>query len=463
MQTMETTDVQKVLDAQQAYFYSGETKSTDFRLRQLNTLEQAIKAYEDRIIEAMKADLGKPSFEAYLTEIGVLLMSLKDMKKKLPKWAEPKKVKGTIMQVGSKSMIYPEPYGTVLVIGPFNYPFQLLIEPLLGAIAAGNTAVLKPSEFTPNVAAVVRDMIAEYFDPAYITVVEGEKETTSALIHAPFDYMFFTGSTPVGKIVMEAASKNLTPVTLELGGKSPAIVDEDADLDKAAEKIIWGKCMNNGQTCIAPDYVLVAEEMQTALVARLKTKIRHFYGDNPQVSPDLGRVVNDKHWQRLEKLLDPEKVVHGGSTDQTDLYIEPTLMTGVTMEDAVMQEEVFGPILPILTYRNLHEAVNIVRSFDKPLALYLFTNNPTVEEHILSTLSFGGGSVNDTILHLANPNLPFGGVGNSGIGAYHGKASFDTFTHYKSILKNKSRFSPSVMYPPYKESRLNAVRKWFSK
>ena len=367
-----------------------------------------------------------------------------------------------IHQVPSKSYIVHEPYGTVLIIGPFNYPFQLLIEPLIGAIAAGNCAVLKPSESTPTVSALVKKMIEETFASNYIRVIEGERETTSALINSPFDYIFFTGSVPVGKVVMEAAAKNLVPVTLELGGKSPVVVDKTANLDIAAKRILWGKLINAGQTCIAPDYVLVHKSIKDKFIEKLKETIVSFYGSDASKSADYGRIVDKRHLNRLASIIekDKERLVYGGSYNLNTLYIEPTILDNVTWDDAAMEDEIFGPILPLLEYEDINDAIRMINDHPKPLAFYIFTEDRTVENLALNSISFGGGCVNDTISHVASSYLPFGGVGNSGIGAYHGKYSFEIFSHKKSIIKKSTKVNIKLIFPPY-GNRVNLVRKIF--
>ncbi|WP_438351760.1 aldehyde dehydrogenase [Paenibacillus sp. FA6] len=442
------------------FFHSDQTRDIQFRLQQLSKLKEAIKANEKLIISALYQDLRKSEFEAYATEIGFALSSIGHTMKHLKKWMKPKKVKTPLHQFPSKSYIMKEPYGTVLIVGPFNYPFQLLIEPLIGAIATGNCVVLKPSENTPTVSAVIKKMMEDTFNKSYIRVIEGDKDTTSILIHTSFDYIFFTGSVAVGKIVMQAAAKNLIPVTLELGGKSPVIVDHTANIKLAAKRIIWGKLMNTGQTCIAPDYVLVHADIKQALINEMKAVITNFYGEDAKLSSDYGRIVNDRQFDRLTSILDKDRgnIVFGGRSVQEDLYIEPTLLTTESWSDAAMQDEIFGPILPIMEYRELDDAINMINSRPKPLSLYLFTEHGVVEKEVLSRVSFGGGCVNDTISHVANTNLPFGGVGNAGIGAYHGKYSFDTFSHAKSILKKSTKLDIKLIFPPYGD-KLKWVRK----
>lgn len=449
-----------MLDEHKEFFHRGATKEVSFRLNQLQKLKDNIKRYENRIITALQQDLGKSEFEAYSTEIGFTLDSIGYMMKRLKRWAKPVKVRTPLHLFPAKSYVLSEPYGTVLIIGPFNYPFQLLIEPLIGAIAAGNCAILKPSESTPAISAVIEELIQETFESQYIRVVQGEKETTNLLIHARFDYIFFTGSVPVGRIVMEAAAKNLVPVTLELGGKSPVIVDKSANLENAAKRIIWGKLINAGQTCIAPDYLLVHKDISKALIAAMKQSITTFYGQDAQNNSDYGRIVNERQLQRLAALIsrDQDKIIMGGNVIVEDRYIEPTLLYPAAWSDAAMEDEIFGPILPILDYEHLDEAIDSINERPKPLALYLFTEDKHVEQTVLSRVSFGGGCINDTISHVANSKLPFGGVGNSGIGGYHGKHSFELFSHRKSIVKRGTSIDPGIVYPPY-GNKVRLVRK----
>ena len=449
-----------IIKEHKAYYETGDTKDIAFRLKQLEKLKNAVKSNENLIIEALHKDLHKPELEAYATEIGFLYDSIKYFMKNLKKWAKVKRVKTPIVHLGSNSYIYPEPYGTVLIVGPYNYPFQLVIEPLVGAIAAGNCVVLKPSEFTPNVSKVLEKVIKESFDEKYIRLIQGEKETTSALINSPFDYIFFTGSVKVGKIVMEAAGRNLVPVTLELGGKSPTIVHKDANINAAAQRIVWGKFINTGQTCVAPDYIYVHKDVKNQLIEKMKESIKKFYGENPKASPDYGRIVNEAQIKRLIGLIDSNKVVVGGEYNEENLYIAPTIMKDVTWEDKVMEDEIFGPILPVLDYENLDEVIKIVNSRPKPLALYVFTESKPVGEKVIESISYGGGCVNDTITHLSTPHLPFGGVGSSGLGSYHGAKSFETFSHYKSVLKKSTKINLSFIFPPYSKEKLDLVKKY---
>jgi len=442
---------QKFYDSK-AFFNTQQTKDISFRKDQLKKLSKAIKSYESDILEALYTDLGKNKVEAYATEIGITLKSIKNARKELKNWTKTKNVDTPLYLFPTKSYIKKEPYGTVLIIAPFNYPFQLVFEPLIGAIAAGNTAIIKPSELTPNVARVIKRLINETFDANYIEVIEGGIEETQTLIHLPFDYVFFTGSENVGKIVYQAASENLVPVTLEMGGKSPVIVDETANIKVASERICFGKFTNAGQTCVAPDYILVHESVKDDLITALSKTLREFYGQNIQQSPDYGRIVNLKHYHRLTSLLNSEQmnIVFGGHSDEDERYIEPTLLDHVTSDSAIMQEEIFGPILPILTYQSLDEAIAFIHQRPKPLSLYLFSEDENATQRVINDLSFGGGAINDTLMHLANPKLPFGGVGASGMGRYHGKYSFDTFTHEKSYIFKSTRLESGVHLPPYK-------------
>ncbi|MCG7839990.1 aldehyde dehydrogenase [Staphylococcus epidermidis] len=435
-----------------AFFNTHKTKNLKFRKQQLKLLSKNIKNHENELLDALYKDLGKSKVEAYATEIGMLLKSIKLMRKELKNWSKTKQTDTPLYLFPTKSYIKKEPYGTVLIIGPFNYPVQLVFEPLIGALAAGNTAIVKPSELTPHVAIVIKDIIEDTFDEAYVSVVEGGIEETQALLSLPFDYMFFTGSEKVGKIVYEAAARKLIPVTLELGGKSPVIVDDTANIKVASERISFGKFTNAGQTCVAPDYILVQRKVKNDLIKALKKTITEFYGENIEKSPDFGRIVNQKHFNRLNDLIQIHKdnVVFGGNSSKEDLYIEPTLLDNITNDNKIMKEEIFGPILPIITYDNFDEVLEIIQSKSKPLSLYLFSEDENMTHRVVEELSFGGGAINDTLMHLANPNLPFGGVGSSGIGQYHGKYSFDTFSHMKSYTFKSTRLESSLFFPPYK-------------
>ncbi len=457
---MTSEEISIILNEHKEYFHTGETLDISFRIRQLKKIKQAIKKYEKEILEALKRDLHKSEFESYITEVVFVLKSAGYAIKHLRSWAKTKKAGTPFVLPGAKSYIYSEPYGTVLIIAPFNYPFQLIFEPLIGAVAAGNCAVLKPSEHMPASAAVINRLIKETFEEKYIRVVCGGKGTTSSLINLPFDYIFFTGSVPVGKIVMEAAAKNLIPVTLELGGKSPCIVDKAADLKTAAERIVWGKFLNAGQTCIAPDYLILHEDIKEDLLEHLKTVIKKFYGEKPSESPDYSRIVNEYQFGRLVEILkkDASKIICGGDYNMKDLYISPTLLDNADWQDAAMQDEIFGPVLPVMTFQDTDSLIKMIINRPKPLALYIFTDDKSLFKKINSSISFGGGCLNDTLSHIGSHFIPFGGVGSSGIGACHGKYSFDTFSHKKSILKRTTWFSVKFIYPPYK-NKLNIIKK----
>jgi aldehyde dehydrogenase (NAD+) len=442
-------DIQVAIANQRTFFATGKTKDYNFRVAQLNKLSQLIKDHEQLILDAVYADLRKPALEAFGSEILITLSEIKFALKHLKTWMKPKKVGTPINLFPSSSYIYAEPLGVVLIVAPWNYPFALTIQPLIGAIAAGNCAILKPSEHTPHTSNAIAKIINDNFDPNFIIAIEGGIETNQALLAEKFDHIFFTGGTAIGKIVMEAAAKHLTPVTLELGGKSPCIVDETCDLEVTAKRIVWGKFYNAGQTCVAPDYLLVQKNIKPLLIEKLVTHVKAFFGVNPQKSPDLARIVNDRQFDRLVGLLDEGKVLIGGNSDKSDHFIAPTLIDAVSPNSKIMAEEIFGPILPILEYDQLSEAIAFVNAHPKPLALYFFSSNKQNQERILQSVSFGGGCFNDMIMHLGNPELPFGGVGHSGMGSYHGKASFDIFSHRKSVLKNSFRFDLKWRYPPY--------------
>jgi aldehyde dehydrogenase (NAD+) len=445
--------METLLKSQQQLFLTQVTKPYLTRIEMLNKLEKVILKYEEELLESLYLDLGKSRFEAYTTEVGFVLKSIKDAKRKLKSWMKPIKVKTPIYQLFTTSYIVPEPLGSVLIIGPFNYPFQLVFEVLIGAIAAGNTAIIKPSEFTIHTSALMEKMIDEAFEPSWIKVVIGNYEVSQALLALKFDHIFFTGSTIVGQKVYEAAAKNLVPVTLELGGKSPTIVDETANIQVAARRIVFGKFLNAGQTCIAPDYIYVHQSMKDALIQALQETIKAWYSVEK-----MGSIVNSRHKDRLLKLMDPKKIVF--QLDQEEgLYLPPTIMDHVTWDDQVMQEEIFGPILPVLTYESLDDLLSLLLKKEKPLALYVFSENQKNIQKITSTISFGGGAINDTIMQVANPNLPFGGVGNSGFGAYHGKSSFDLFSHHKIMVNHKTFYDPAIAYPPYSKKKEALIRR----
>lgn len=429
------------------------------RLRRLTLLRQALERYEPEFYKAFASDFGKGEFETYTTETGYLLSAIRHMQKHLRKWMQPRRVGTPLVLLPGRSRILPEPYGNVLVIGPFNYPLHLTVAPLAAALAAGNTVTVKPSRQTPAVSATVARMLRETFPEEVVEVVPDEV-SNEELLARRFDYMFFTGSPRVGKIVMEAAARNLTPVTLELGGKSPAIVCGSAHVRLACERIAKGKFLNAGQTCVAPDYVLVHESVHDAFIAGLRQVIREYFGDTSTRPSDMTLIAQQRHWERIMGLIDPAKVVTGGNGDAATRYIAPTVMDRVAWDDRVMGEEIFGPVLPVLVYRDLDsEAIAGIRAGEKPLSLYIFSRDRGEVRKILREVSFGGGCVNDTVMHLGNENLPFGGVGNSGIGAYHGRAGFETFSHLKSILYKPSRLNFDLLKPPYKRSLLRFIRR----
>ena len=444
-------------DLRGSILHKGITEVSVRKLR-LAALKKAILKYELSINQALKDDLGKSAFETYATEIGFMLEEINYTLKNIDNWSSVKKVKTPLTLFPGKSYIHPEPYGVVLIISPWNYPFQLCLSPFVGAFAAGNRVVLKPSEYAPQTAAIIKKIISEVFTEEEATVVEGGLEETQSLLSQKFDYIFFTGSTAVGKIIMKAASEHLTPVTLELGGKSPCLIEETANLDIAAKRIAWGKFLNAGQTCVAPDYVVVPEHLQDKFIEKLKSNLRSFYTDNIKSSADYPRIVNNKHFDRLKSLLIEDKIAVGGELHRDENFISPTIMKNVSWTDKIMEDEIFGPILPVIPYKNLDQAVQSILSYPKPLAFYVFSENPTKQKELISKIPFGGGCVNDTVVHLANPNLPFGGVGTSGIGSYHGQKSFDTFTHYKSLFKQGSLVDIPLRYPPYNESKLNWIK-----
>jgi aldehyde dehydrogenase (NAD+) len=441
---------------QQEFFQTEQTRSITFRLEQLAKLKQVVIDRQAAILQAVKADLGRPAFEGYfeIATIGEINLALKNLKT----WARPRRVKTPIDQFPASAFVYPQPLGLVLIIGPWNYPFQLLMSPLVGAIAAGNCAILKPSEHAPHTSRVVAEMIADTFDPSYITVCEGDANISQQLLAEKFDHIFFTGGTAIGRIIMAAAAKYLTPVTLELGGKSPCIVDIDIDVDIAAKRIAWGKLINTGQTCIAPDYLLVHRQIKDSLVDRIKHHIKEFYGSKPAQSPDYGRIIHRKHFDRLIAFLDQGEIILGGDHNADDRYIAPTLIDGITWDDPVMQGEIFGPILPILTYDDLEDAIAQVNAHPKPLALYFFSTNPQKQERILYATSSGGVCLNDVVMQVGVNSLPFGGVGESGMGTYHGEASFKSLSHHKSVLRRGFWLALSWVYPPYTTKKLEQFK-----
>ena len=434
----------------------------EYRKETLIKLLNVIMTQEKEIIDALYSDFRKPAFEAVLTETNYVISELKDTVKNLHKWAKPKKVFPSILNFPSTDYIYKEPYGKVLIIAPWNYPFQLALCPLISAVAAGNQVILKPSELTPKTSGIIATIIEKVFSINHVEVVQGGLEVSQKLLAQRWDYIFFTGSVPVGKIVAKAAAENLTPVTLELGGKNPCIIDNTANLKLAAKRIVWGKFINAGQTCIAPDYILIQKDMKSHFMEFMKLEIEKAYGENPKLSPDYARIINEKNWLRLANMIDENKVVFGGQTDIEDRYISPTLIDESTVDSLIMKDEIFGPLLPIISYENDAEINTIISKYEKPLSLYVFTEDKKFAQKIIKNYSFGGGCINDTVVHFSNKRLPFGGVGHSGIGAYHGSLSFDTFSHRKAIVKKANWLDLPIRYAPYKDKLVSIQKllKW---
>lgn len=453
-------EYKKIVKRQRIFFRTGKTKQIDFRIQALRKLQSEIQKREAEIMEALKKDLNKSNFEAYMTEIGMVLDEIRHCIAHVRKWAKPKKVRTPLAQFPSKSFTIPEPYGVVLIMSPWNYPFQLCIEPLIGALAAGNCAVLKPSAYAAETSKIINTLISACFPKEYVTVIEGGRKENQGLLATEFDYIFFTGGAHVGKLVMEAAAKYLTPVSLELGGKSPCIIEKTADINLAAKRIAFGKFLNSGQTCVAPDYVFVQKEIEEEFLCKMGMWIHKFFGEEPLKNENLPKIINDHHYHRLLSLLEGEDIVIGGKGQENERKIEPSVLKNVLAESSIMKEEIFGPILPVLTYQTIEEVIEYVTGHPKPLACYLFTTNVQIEKKVLKHISFGGGCVNDTIIHLATPYMGFGGVGASGMGSYHGIESFRTFSHTKSIVKKANWLDLPMRYHPYTEKNLKMIRKF---
>ena len=451
-------DIEKLVQSQQHYFASGRTRDIAFRKQALSRLESAVVQYEERILSALSEDLQKSHFEGYMTEIGMVRAELSYVQKRLARWARPQRVKTPLAQFPAKSVILREPYGSVLILAPWNYPFQLCLEPLIGALAAGNCAVLKPSAYAPHTAQVLKSMIESCFPPEYVAVVPGGRAENQALLDQPFQFIFFTGGATVGRFVMEKAARHLTPVCLELGGKSPCIVDSTAHVRLAAKRIVFGKCLNAGQTCVAPDYLLVQSSVKDRFLKLFCAETRRMYGKNPLENPDYPKIINEKHFNRIKGLMNSGTEFMGGEVRERTLQIAPTVLDQVKPSDPVMQEEIFGPLLPVLTFETIDEAENFVLEREKPLACYIFTRNKETERRLLGSLSFGGGCINDTIIHLATSRMGFGGVGNSGMGSYHGRKSFETFSHEKSIVKKYNWIDLPIRYQPYRKWKEKLLR-----
>lgn len=451
-------DFSGALKRQKEFFQSGVTLNPAYRICALRALYNAVKDAEEEINEALKADLGKSAFESYMCEIGMVLSEISYLIKHVKRFSKDRKVKTPLAQFASKSFVKKSPYGTVLIMSPWNYPFMLAMEPLADALAAGNTAIVKPSAYSPNVSRVLKSLIARTFPSAYVTVATGGRAENIGLLEMKFDKIFFTGSVAVGKEVMRKAAENLVPVTLELGGKSPCIVDETADISLAARRIVFGKYLNLGQTCVAPDYIYVAAGIKDDFLEEVKKQITAQYGKYPLKEESYGKIINRKHFDRIVSLLDMQKVVFGGGRDEASLQIEPTVLDGVTWEDRAMGEEIFGPVMPVLTFGSIDEVIEEVNARPSPLALYLFSSDKRTISRVLERCRFGGGCVNDTVIHLATSEMAFGGFGASGMGSYHGKKGFDCFTHEKSIVDKKTFIDLPMRYRPYKKSNERLLR-----
>jgi len=454
-----TSSYKQTVEKQNAFFIANKPFSLAYRLQQLTLLKRAILTNEEALSEALHLDLNKSEYESYLTEIGFVLHELSLTIKQLKHWIKPNKVKTPLLSQPATSAIHSDPLGVCLIISPFNYPVSLCLSPLIAAIAAGNCCVLKTSELTPNVSRVLKQLITSTFESEYIECINGEVEHATTLLAQKFDHIFFTGSTGVGKVVMQAAAKNLTPVTLELGGKSPCIVCSDANIDIAVKRIVYGKMLNAGQTCVAPDYVLVDESIKEKFLSKLKQRITDLYGEDASQSEDFGRMVSRRHTQRISEMIKPEKVLVGGDVDVENRYIAPTVLHNVELTDDIMQEEIFGPVLPVIGFSDYQEVIATIQSLPShPLAAYIFSDNKQTQNLLISKIQAGGIAVNHCVQHLVNPHLPFGGVGSSGIGSYHGKHGFDSFSHQKSVLKAATWFDLSLIYPPYK-GKLSMIKK----
>ncbi len=449
-------DIHEIVESEKHFFRTGVTRGVDFRIDMLKKFRKAIIENDELISAALKADLNKQPFESYMCETGLLLEEINFHIKRLKKWSKTRRVKSGIGQLPGKSYVCPEPYGVVLIMAPWNYPVQLCLMPLVGAISAGNCAVVKPSAYAPESSRVISKLIESAFPTGFVTAVEGGRDANKALLDEPFDYIFFTGSVAVGKTVMEAAAKRLTPVTLELGGKSPIIVDETANLPLAARRIAFGKVLNAGQTCVAPDYLMIEKSVEAPFIEEYKKALADFFPEGDMSG--MVRIINDKHFERVCNILDNSgNVVIGGARDAETRFIEPAVLTGVPVDSPAMQQEIFGPVLPVLPYEKLDDCIDFIRSRPKPLALYIFSENKMNQEKVLNSCSFGGGCINDTVIHLASSHMSFGGVGESGMGSYHGKKSFDTFTHYRSVLK-QGKLDVKLRYFPYKSGKEKITR-----
>jgi aldehyde dehydrogenase (NAD+) len=457
-------EILKLLEHQRTFFATGLTKDIGYRKAALVRFRESLDRHEQAIIDALAADFSKPVFESLATEIGIVNRELHLAIKEIWKWQRPKKVKSTFFNFPSSDFVQYEPYGATLIISPWNYPYQLAMGPLIGAIAAGNTVLLKPSELTPHTSSLIAKIIKEVFDPGHVHTLQGDKDVSQALLRERWDYIFFTGSVPVGKIIAKAAAQHLTPVTLELGGKSPCIVDETAHIQQAARRIVWGKFVNAGQTCIAPDYVMVHASKKETLLKALDLEITKAYGADPRATPDFARIINRRNFDRLSKMLEGVRISTGGTIAAEECYISPTVLDIDSTEALVMQDEIFGPILPVLTYERQEDIKRVISGYEKPLSAYVFSRKRSFKKWFTTEFSFGGGVINDTLIHFVNDKLPFGGVGHSGIGSYHGKQSFHTFSHAKSIVKRGTWLDIPIRYAPYKKKAgfIKWALKWLS-
>lgn len=444
------------------FFNSNITKDPNFRIKNLKKLLNLLKDNEEKLSTAIYEDFGKSPFEAYLTEYALLYSEINVAIKNLKKWTKPKKVFSDLANLPSKTYVIAEPLGTTLVIGAWNYPYQISLAPVIASMAAGNTIILKPSELANECSKILAELINKAFSNEYFYVIEGGISETTELLEQKFDKIFFTGSTPVGKIVYQAAAKNLIPVTLELGGKSPTFVFKDCDLKVTARRIVWAKYLNAGQTCVAPDYILVEKSIEKELLEALQKEIEHNYLQNDDISNNYVRIINNKNFDRLTKLIDKDKLYYGGKTNKANRYIEPSVFCNISFDDEIMKDEIFGPLLPVIAFDDLDTTIKKVKSLNKPLSCYIYTKNKAIIDKLLNEISFGGGCINDSIMHLSNPKIPFGGVGMSGIGNYHGKFGFDSFSHYKSILHKGFSFETKIKYQPYSDKKLNIIKKLLS-
>ena len=451
-------DIAKIVNQQKRFFNSNATKDLNLRIENLKKLKLILKENEEKLYASIYTDFKKSKFETYLTELSIIYRELNDAIRNLKKWSKQKRVRTNLANLPAKSYIIPEPLGTVLVISAWNYPYQLALIPTISALAAGNTVVIKPSEIPKNTSKILAEIINSNFNSNYLTVIEGGVKTTTELLKEKWDKIFFTGSTSVGKIIYKAAAESLTPVTLELGGKSPTFVLADCNIKITAKRIVWAKFLNAGQTCIAPDYLLVEEKIKDQLLLALKKEIENAYPNIKEVQENYVQIVNEQNYNRLEKLIPTQKVYYGGQTNNENRSIAPTLLHNINFEDSIMEDEIFGPILPVIAFENLEGVINKIKEKEKPLCLYLYSKNKNIIKKILNEISFGGGAINESIVQISNPNLPFGGVGASGIGSYNSKSGFDTFTHYKSILHKTTWLEPNIKYTPFTEIKMRILK-----